>query len=99
MANGTQIVINNLKDGIIAAELMIETLEKTKEAETHKWEHGDIFLNEFGVHMIYIRAMDIETRSTSKEAVYCISGSCDCWHKPADFLKNVKFLYNIKEKL
>lgn len=91
-----QVTINNLKEGVIAAELMIETLEKTKESEPHKWEHGDVFQNEFGVIMIHIRS---DIPNTQNVFVFCISGACDCYHKPSDFLKHGRFLFNIKEKL
>jgi hypothetical protein len=96
-----QVTINNLKELIIAAEFGLEKLEKAqKDLETpsqHKWEHGDVFSNCKTSTMICIR--DIAA-STKPIRVFCLSGiGCDFGHLPEDFLKDGKFLFNIKEKL
>ena len=93
-----QVTITNLKAVCFAANLVLERLEKAqKDLEKpppHKWEHGDVFENEWGVTMIYITST-----LQGRMYVYCISGSCDCFHKPENFLSTGKFLFNIKEKL
>ena len=96
-----QVTINNLKDVCIAAELVLEKLEKAqKDLETpppHKWEHRDIFENQFRNIMICIE--DI-TFAPKELLVFCLTaGGCDCHHHSGDFLPKGKFLFNIKEKL
>ncbi len=91
-----QVTINNLKDVLTSGNRLLFRLEKAQkdlEAPPHKWEHGDVFENNFGVTMVYI----IRSRL---EYVFCISGSCDSHHADLPFLlENGKFLFNIKEKL
>ena len=97
-----QIAIRRLQAETTAAKLVLEKLEKAqKDLETppqHKWEHGDVF-SYFTTTMIYICEMEWSFDRTGKEYVFCISGPCDCTHPPESFLKEGKFLFNIKEKL
>ncbi len=94
-----QTTINDLQRIIAIGNRLAHRLEKAqKDLETppsHKWKHGDVFLNDFGVRMIYIR-LKLEIK---KEYVFCISGPCGYAHNTEDFLSTGKFLFNIKEKL
>ena len=96
MATELQVTINNLKEGVIAAELMIDTLEKAKEVETHKWEHGDIYETRRGNIMVYLKFVFGPPRTV------CIKGICGGMVEPEHFehtLQDAKFLFNITEKL
>ena len=97
-----QVTINNLKEVCIAADLVLDKLEKAqKDLETpplHKWKHGDVFENRYGTAMICIE--DMRNGQESQIRVYCLTGpGCDCTHSSAVFLEKAKFLFNIKEKL
>ena len=95
-----QVTINNLKDVCIAAESVLEKLEKAqKDLETppqHKWEHGDIFKTSIGNIMIYLRF------TVGLPRTVCIVGICGGLVQQGHFnnvLHNARFLFNIKEKL
>ena len=91
-----QVTINNLKEMVIAAEMVLEKLEKAqKDLETpppHKWKHGDVFENRWGVTMICIMQF-------GRTQVFCMPGPCSSTHDPDEILREGKFLFNIKEKL
>lgn len=92
---GLQVTINNLKEVIIATDLVLTKLEKAQkdlEVPPHKWEHGDVFRNSSNVEMIYIKLGD------ESAEVFCLS-NCTGHHKPELWLSDGKFLFNIKEKL
>lgn len=96
-----QVTINNLKDVVTSGNRLLFHLEKAqKDLEAppqHKWEHGDVFLNEFEIPMICIQEI---SPSSGGFQVFCLSGSgCDCHHRSRGFLSNGKFLFNIKEKV
>ena len=96
MTTELQVTINNLKEGVIAAELMIDTLEKAKEVETHKWEHGDIYETWTGNIMVYLKF------AFGPPQTVCLEGLCSGMVKPEHIertLQNAKFLFNITEKL
>ena len=95
-----QVTINNLKEVCIAAELVLEKLEKAqKDLESpHGWKHGDVFETRYGSPMICID--DMCNGRNSRIRVYCLTGpGCDCTHSSVVFLEKAKFLFNIKEKL
>ena len=95
-----QVTINNLKEVIIAADLVLEKLEKAKkDLETppqHKWEHGDIFRADIGSIMMYLGF------TYDDPQLVCVGGLCEGLVEKKYFnevLREGKFLFNIKEKL
>ena len=79
----------------IGEVFLLEIRKLRKDLETppgHKWEHGDVFRNSSNVEMIYIELGD------ESAEVFCLS-DCTGHHKPELWLKDGKFLFNIKEKL
>ncbi len=86
--------INSLKEACIAAEVLLDKLEKIKKLEkpSHVWKHMDVFLNKSKDPMLYIVGYDLP------EQVFCI-GSCTGEHVARRWLKDAKFLFNLQEKL
>jgi len=94
-----QLAIGHLKEAISVGNVLLAKMEaKQKDLEKpppHKWEHMDVFQNSMGVNMIFISCYGLQ------DEVFCI-GSCTGNHAGYDtknWLKNAKFLFNLKEKL
>ncbi len=90
-----QVTINNIKEVLIAGDLIVKKLEKAqKDLEKppeHKWKHMDVFMGRSGAEMIFITC-------AGEDKVYCID--CCIGHgETREWTENAKFLFNIKEKL
>ena len=95
-----QVIINNLKEVIIAADLTLQRLERAqKDLETpppHVWKHGDIFKTSTNNIMIYLKFTVEPPRAV------CVVGLCGGLVQKGHFtnvMRGAKFLFNIKEKL
>lgn len=94
-----QVTINNLKEVCIAAEIILEKLEKAqKDLETspHKWEHGDIYETSTSCIMVYLKF------TSGRPRTVCIVGPTGGLVLQEHFdgaLRDAKFLFNIREKL
>ena len=90
--------ISSLKEVITSGNRLLFKLEKAqKDLDTppqHRWEHGDVFRNCHTVPMICIKI------SGRPLEVFCTGGCIGHRKSETDlFLKDGKFLFNIKEKL
>ena len=90
--------IRSLNEVISVGNILLTKLEKVqKDSETlpqHRWEHGDVFENNCGVRMVFIKLAE------KRPQIYCL-GSCTGHNvdETASYLTNAKILFNIKEKL
>lgn len=91
-----QVTICNLKDALIAGELFLMKMEKAKKdlekTPPHKWEHGDVFMNDLKCPMILMSCRG------EKDKVFCL-GPCTGHRNASEWLARGKFLFNVKEKL
>ena len=84
-----QTTINNLKEVIAAAEVVVTKLE-----EQHTWKHGDVFKSTFGGTMMYlgfsIKSPQVVNLGENVVGLALNKDRC---------LDGATFLFNIREKL
>lgn len=88
----SQQIIDNLKTAIKAAGDILGILEKAEQPAEHVWEHGDVF--ESGAFIL----MYLYYASTEIQIVY-LNQPWMTTSPVEEYLRNAKFLFNIKEKL
>lgn len=93
-----ELAIAHLKVATLEGYILLAKMERAskdlKKPPPHIWKHMDVFRNRDGIEMICINCFG------SPIKIFCI-GQCTGHdsENTKEWLKNAKFLFNIKEKL